>query len=192
MFRGRSGYSQLDKYFLMRVSARTARLFLLSLIGLSAAWNLCMAEDNQVFTQQALMVDARQLVSILEQSHPDPYIGAGGKVAFQRRFQNLIADIPTTGMTTEQFYRLLLPFIASLRDGHTALLKPQSGAPHQSGLPLTFKIIDESLVVDSPVHKDTWNLRGALLIDVEGNSLRELIKRQNNLRGIENVGRLPC
>jgi len=132
------------------------------------------------------MQDARQLASILEQSHPDPYIGAGGKVAFQRRLQNLIADIPTTGMTSEQFYRLLLPFVASLRDGHTALLQPQS-EPQQPGLPLTFKIIDESLVVDSAVRKDNADLRGALLIAVEGNSLQELLTRQNNLRGIENV-----
>jgi len=171
----------------MLTNAITARLFLLSLAGLSATWNSCLAEDSQVFTQQALMQDARQLVSILEESHPDPYIGAGGKVAFQRRFQNLIADIPTTGMTTEQFYRLLLPFVASLRDGHTALLQPQSGAPRQPGLPLTFKIIDETLVVDSAVRKDNSDLRGALLIAVEGHSLQELLKRQNNLRGIENV-----
>jgi hypothetical protein len=171
----------------MLANATTARLFLLSLIALSATWNPCLAEDNQIFTQQALMHDARQLASILEQSHPDPYTGAGGKVAFHRRFQNLIADIPTTGMTTGQFYRLLLPFVASLRDGHTAMLPPRSGAPQQSSMPLTFKIIDESLAVDSAVRKDSTDLRGALLVEVEGNSLQELLKRQNNLRGIENV-----
>jgi hypothetical protein len=171
----------------MLSNAKTARLFLLSLIGLSATWNSSLAEDNQVFTQQALMQDARQLVSILEQSHPDPYIGGGGKVAFQRRFQNLIADIPPTGMTVGQFHRLLLPFVASLRDGHTALIRPQSATSQQPGLPLTFKIIDESLAIDSVVRKDNMDLRGALLVAVEGNSLQELLQRQNRLRGIENV-----
>ena len=150
-------------------------------------WNSSLAEDNQVFTRQALMQDARQLASILEQSHPDPYIGAGGKVAFQRRFQRLIENIPTTGMTDEQFYRLLLPFVAMLRDGHTALLPPQTRAPQQPGLPLTFKIIDESLAVDSILRKDNSDLRGAVLLSVEGVSLPDLLQRQNNLRGIENV-----
>jgi hypothetical protein len=187
MAQGKLGHSPLVTFFLMLTNTRTVRLFLVPLIGFSAMWNSSLAEDNQVFTQQALMQDARQLASILEQSHPDPYIGAGGKVAFQRKFQNLVEDIPATGMTTEQYYRLLLPFVASLRDGHTALLPPQSGTPQQPGLPLSFKIIDESLVVDGVVHKDYSDLRGALLLAVEGVSLPELLRRQNNLRGIENV-----
>lgn len=187
MVLGRSRHSPLSRYFLMLPIARTVRLSLLTLIGLSATWNSCKAEDNQVFTQQALMQDARQLVSILEQSHPDPYTGAGGTVAFHRKFQDVIADIPTNGMTAGHFYRLLLPFVASLRDGHTALLQTQSGAPHRPGLPLSFKIIDESLAVDSAVHKDNANLLGAVLIAVEGISLQELLTRQDNLRGIENV-----
>lgn len=160
---------------------------LLLLIGLSAVGNSSWAQHKGMFTREELMQDARQLATILERSHPDPYINGGGKVAFQRRFQNLLEDIPAAGMTAEQFHRLLLPFVASLRDGHTALLPPQTSAPSRPGLPLTFKIIDESLAVAGAARKDNTSLRGALLLNVEGVSLQELVERQNNLRGVENV-----
>lgn len=157
------------------------------LAGLLVVGSSSLAQDSRTFTRQELMHDARQLVSILEQSHPDPYINGGGKIAFQRKFQDLLEDIPTEGMTTEQFYRLLLPFVAALRDGHTAILPPQSGTPPQPGLPLTFRIIDGTLAVAGDVHKDSKSLLGALLLGVEGVPISELVQRQNNFRGIENV-----
>jgi hypothetical protein len=160
---------------------------LVLLTGLSIMWSSSWAEDNTIFTQQELVHDARQLALNLEQAHPDPYIGGGGKVAFRRRFQDLLEGIPAAGMTAEQFYRLLLPFVASLRDGHTAVLPPQTNAELQAGLPLTFKIIDESLAIAGAARKNNINLRGALLLNVEGIPLSELIQRQNSLRGIENV-----
>ena len=160
---------------------------LVLLIGLSVITSSSWAQDNRIFTQQELMQDARQLASTLSQSHPDPYTNGGGKVAFQRRFQVVLENIPADGLTAEEFYRLLLPFVASLRDGHTALLSLQSGAPPLPGIPLSFKIIDESLVVASAVRKDDTDIRGALLVAVDEVPLQELVQRQNNLRGIENV-----
>lgn len=163
------------------------RTALVLLAGLVVVGSSSLAQDSRIFTRQELIHDARQLVSILEQSHPDPYINGGGKIAFQRRFQDLLEDIPAAGMTNEQFYRLLLPFVAALRDGHTAMLPLQTDAPPQPGLPLTFKIIDGTLVVAGDVHKDSKSLRGALLLSVEGVPITELLGRQNSLRGIENV-----
>jgi len=169
----------------MNILSKCSALMLLT--GLSVMGSSSWAQDDRIFTQQELMHDARQLASILEQSHPDPYIIGGGKIAFQRRLQRLLEDIPSAGMSAEEFYPLLLPFVAALRDGHTALLTPQIGGPPKPGLPLDFKIIDESLAVARAVHKDNTNLRGALLLGVEGVPLPELVQRQNNLRGIENV-----
>jgi len=160
---------------------------LMLLAWLSAMGSSTWAQDDRLFTQQELTHDARELASILEQSHPDPYISGGGKIAFQRRFQTLLEDIPADGITGERFYRLLLPFVATLRDGHTAILTPQTSAPPRPGLPLTFKIIDESLAVSGAVRKDNTSLRGALLLAVEGVPLSDLVQRQNDLRGIENV-----
>jgi hypothetical protein len=145
------------------------------------------AEEPKLINRSALIQDARELASILEQSHPDPYINGGGKIAFHRRLQELLEAIPGQGMTVESFYRLLLPFVAALRDGHTAMLSPQADGAPRPGLPLAFKIIDESLAVADEVRKDGLDLRGARLEAVEGIPLAELVRRQNNLRGIENI-----
>jgi hypothetical protein len=169
------------------MNAKSARLSLVMLTVLSVIGNSSWAQDDRIFTEQELMNDARQLASILEQSHPDPYTSGGGKIDFHRRFQELLEDIPAEGMNAEQFYELLLPFVASLRDGHTALLTPRTSTSAAPGLPLTFKIIDESLAVASVIRRDDTILRGALLLDVEGVPLQELVRRQNSLRGIENV-----
>jgi len=118
------------------MNGKAVRLSLVLLTGLSVLGSSPCAEDNRIFAQQELVHDARQLASILERSHPDPYISGGGKIAFQRRFQDLLEEIPADGMTAEQFHRLLLPFVAALRDGHTALLTPQTGTQPQPGLPL--------------------------------------------------------
>ena len=163
------------------------RFSLLLLTGLIVLWVPSLAQENKIFTQAELLQDAKQLASILEKSHPDPYSNGGGKVAFQRRRQELLQNIPAEGMTAECFYRLLLPFVASLRDGHTAILPQQTGAQPRPGLPLAFKIIDESLAVAGVVRKENVDLRGALLLAVEGIPVQELVKRQNNLRGIENM-----
>lgn len=168
----------------MKVTIFSQFAFIL-LILQGPAWGY--AQENKVYNREALIQDARQLASILEQSHPDPYINGGGKVAFQRRLQGLLQTIPAEGMNAEQFYRQLLPFVASLRDGHTAMLSPQAGTPPRPGLPLPFKVIDESLAVASAVHKDHVDLYGAMLLAVEGVPIRELVQRQNNLRGIENT-----
>ena len=166
-----------------RLTCRTLALLTALSVVVSSSW----AQDDQIFAQQELIQDARQLASILEQSHPDPYINGGGRVAFHRRLQIVLENIPADGMTVEQFYRLLLPFVASLRDGHTALLSPTSSGPLRPGLPLDFKIIDGGLAVASNVEEQDMNLHGALLLGVEGVPLTELVKRQDSLRGIENI-----
>jgi len=65
-----------------------------------------------------LIQDVRQLAQIVESAHPDPYIRGGGKIAFLRRLQKALGSIPQVGMTAEEFYKHLLPFIAALGDGH--------------------------------------------------------------------------
>lgn len=187
MAQGKIVHPSLSKCLLKLFNARSALLCLLLLSGLSAIWNTSRAEDSKIFTRQALIQDSRQLALILELSHPDPYISGGGKIAFQRKLQNVFESIPPTGMTAERFYQLLLPLVASLRDGHTALLPLQSDASKRPGLPLTFKIIDESLAVTNAVYKDNTDLRGAFLLAVEGLPLDKLVQRQDSLRGIENV-----
>ncbi len=154
------------------------------------------AQEAKVFSRVELTQDARQLADAIERSHPDPYSAGGGIIAFHRRLHDLLRAIPSGGMTEEQFYRYLLPFVARLRDGHTAVLQADDGGP-RPGLPLGFRIVDESLVVAAAPESGAApsgaagsrgrDLLGAALVAIEGVPMHELVERQNNLRGIENV-----
>ncbi len=141
--------------------------------------------DTGLYSKQQLIEDSRELLSYLENTHPDPYLYSGGKVAFHRRFQDMLQSIPQQGMSKDDFIRLLRPFIAAIRDGHTVLLRPRN----DQGLglmPLSFASIERCLFVDGvPSDKDKA-LLGAKLLSVEGVPFAEMLKRMPNLLGIEN------
>ncbi|UCE22769.1 MAG: hypothetical protein JSV46_11335 [Candidatus Aminicenantes bacterium] len=141
--------------------------------------------DTGLYSKQQLIEDSRELLSYLENTHPDPYLYSGGKVAFHRRFQDMLQSIPQQGMSKDDFLRLLRPFVAAIRDGHTVLLRPRN----DQGLglmPLSFASIERCLFVDGvPSDKDKA-LLGAKLLSVEGVPFAEMLKRMPNLLGIEN------
>ncbi len=133
-----------------------------------------------------LIEDIRQLAQIFETAHPDPYINGGGKIAFHRRLSRLIQDLPEQGMNVTDFSEYLSPFVAAIKDGHTRLSFP----PYPSfprALPLKFSPVDEGLYV-AGVYADDWRpLIGSLLVDLNGISVRQLLERQQELVGCENL-----
>ena len=148
-------------------------------VGLSVA--------AQVYSREELIEDARQLLAILEDNHPDPYFHGGGKIAFHLRFQEMLASIPEDGMTAEAFSRLLIPFVASVGDGHTDVWARYDLDPSfPGGIPLRFEIVGQSLYVAAVVAHTDRSLIGATLVSVEGVTLDELRARQRRVRGIEN------
>ena len=139
------------------------------------------------FTHDQLIDDARQLLGILEENHPDPYTHGGGRVAFHIRFQQMLAEIPEEGMTKEAFAKLLIPFVASVGDGHTDVWAAYTLDPDlPGGVPLRFEVVEQSLYVSAVVRAQDMDLIGATLVSVEGVPFDELRARQRELRGIEN------
>jgi hypothetical protein len=141
--------------------------------------------DTGLFSKQQLIEDSRELLSYLENIHPDPYLYSGGKVAFHRRFQDMLQSIPQQGMAKADFLRLLRPFVAAIRDGHTVLLRSRDGqAPGL--MPLSFASIERCLFVDGISSDKDKALLGAKLLSVEGVPFAEMLERMPNLLGIEN------
>ncbi len=137
------------------------------------------------FTHEQLIADTRQLADILESAHPDPYFAGGGRIAFHRRLHRVLNGIPEDGMSRDEFFRLLRPFVAGAGDAHTNLMGYARGSSHPGGIPLRFTVVEESLVVSGtqPAQKE---LLGTRLVAVEGVPLVELLARQKQLRGIDN------
>lgn len=144
------------------------------------------AEESKI-PQSLLFEDARQLLNAIESAHPDPYSSGGGKIRFHRRFHEVLTAIPEDGLTAMEFYRLLLPFVASVGDGHTAIRPAQNTPSAPSGFPLQFGIVEDSLYVKEAISLNGESLLGARLVGLEGVGFEELLKRQNSLRGIENI-----
>jgi Peptidase family S41 len=159
----------------------------LNFLLLCCLWALPIAPEETQLPRAALIEDARQLLAAIESAHPDPYTSGGGKIAFHRRFHEVLATIPLAGMKLPEFYRLLLPFVASVGDGHTAIRLPQSNPSTPTGLPLSFGIVEESMVVQNEISLDGESLLGGRLTSLERVGFADLLKRQNRLRGIENI-----
>ena len=138
------------------------------------------------FTRQQLLEDARELSRIIEDTHPDPYTAGGGRLAFHRRLHQALNAIPDEGMTKNEFLRLMRPFVAGVGDAHTNFMRGYGIDPRRvDGVPMRFKVVEESLVVVG-VERARQDLLGSRLVSVEGLPLDELVSRQRRLEGIDN------
>lgn len=145
------------------------------------------AENEEQLVPRALLVeDARQLLDTLEEAHPDPYLAGGGRIAFHRRFHKMLAAIPAQGLPTDEYFRLLQPFVASIGDSHTGI-RMQSGSLDPLFLPLAMRSVEHELVVEKVADSKLESLLGARLVSIEGVSLPELLSRQSATRGMENL-----
>jgi len=140
-----------------------------------------------VFSRAELTEDARQLANILEASHPDPYINGGGRIAFHRRLRRVLNAIPGEGMTSDEFFHLVRPFVAGVGDAHTNFLGGyEVDRERPGGLPLRFRVVEQSLVVAGVSREQDRGWLGSRLLSVEGVPLGDLLDRQRRLRGIDN------
>ncbi len=157
------------------------------------------SESDTLVAPDRLQTDLRQLVSLLAESHPDSFSGAGGMLAFHRHAGEIARSIPNDGMTAAAFLRLLRPLVASVRDGHTTIFDPHQpdelidaramgGDPESSPrLWIDWEPLDEVLVISGVYEDRLRELLGARLNAIDGVSFRDLVARMRRLRGDDNV-----
>lgn len=150
---------------------------------------LVLTNMEHKISRDALVQDVRELSNLLENAHPDPYVNGGGKIAYHSRLQKLIREIPSDGMSKQEFFFYLQPFLAMIGDGHTGVIADQSSLDSQNpgGLPLFFEPTTEGdLYVKAVTSEEYSHLIGCILVSVEGVAFNELAKRQSRLVGSEN------
>ena len=138
---------------------------------------------KDLISREDLIEDARQLAATIEEVHPDPYINGGGKIAFHRRLRHMLTSISDGGMTVEDFYELICPFVTSIGDAHTWLNSPDE---FDYGLPLVLSAVGSSFYVSIVPDEASRDLMGALLLDIEGVPVEELISRAGRYVSGEN------
>ncbi len=161
------------------------KLFILIVVmNLMHLYLFCQPSGEKI-NREHLIEDIRQLLFLLEDSHPDPYLRAGGKIAFHRRFQDALLRIPEEGMTLKEFYRLLMPLVASVGDGHTFLVPPWPTGK-EPVLPVGLNIVGQTVYVEKVFRPGLEQLFGARLIAVNGLPFSELLDRLKLLIGWDN------
>jgi len=169
------------------------KTFKRNLLSLIILISICIgvaaqSKDSVKISQKELIEDFRQLVNFLEKTHPDPYLYGGGKIAFHKRVHKTISEIPNRGMTKEEFYWYLRPFIASIGDSHTDI----EWRPHNfnwkqpNGIPIVFGVADTSLYVKAVFDSTQRELLGCKLNRVENVSIEELRNRMSQMIGFQN------
>jgi len=161
-------------------------IIILSLLILSTG-RLSSQQSDVLINRDKLIQDIRQLTTILETAHPDPYINGGGKIAFHRRINKIMNSIPAVGLNSSDFGRLLSPIFVSMGDGHTRInrtLSPDSSATMI--IPLKFRAIEKDLYVAVVYEEQYRYLLGAKLVAIQGIPYNQLIERMYNLQAIEN------
>ncbi len=134
----------------------------------------------------ALVAETRDLVHLLEAGHPDPYSFGGGKIAFHRRYQQLLDAIPDEGMSVDAYATLLLPFIARIGDGHTYVYPPAWERAASVTFPLELDVVEQRLVVSGVRSRELKALLNARLEAVEGVGFPELVEREKQILPFEN------
>lgn len=138
--------------------------------------------------RDALAADACAFAETLEDAHPDPYTGHGGRVEFHRRLEELLRELPERGESEAAFARRLQRFAARVRDGHTKVVVPEGAAADVDGrLPLDFRVVGDALYVEAVYEHAHEDLLGGRLQSVDGVSLPELRERMALTESSDNV-----
>lgn len=145
------------------------------------------APAASVLPKPLLIEDTRQMVDLIESIHPDPYFFGGGKIAFHRRFQQLLGSIDEQGMDINRYACLLLPFLAQIGDGHTYVIPPDWSTDQRIGLPVQMRTIGGRLLISGVYGEQNRSLLNCQLTRVEGISIDRLAERERNILAGENT-----
>ncbi|MBT8315361.1 MAG: S41 family peptidase [Maribacter sp.] len=140
----------------------------------------------QSLNKEEIIADLKQMVAIIESTHADPYYFGGGKLVFHRRFQELLISIPDQGMSINNFAEMIQPFLAKIGDGHTYVIPPNWYSDQSLGLPLDLKVIEKEIYVSGVFSGEYKFLLNAILLELEGVPVSELLERQKLILAAEN------
>ncbi len=133
-----------------------------------------------------LVADVQELAKIIEDSHPDPFTRAGGRIVFYRQVDAAVRSIPSEGMSRRDFFHLVRPLVAAVRDGHTCIYH-EKGGKEKARIWIGLEPVGDGLLVVSRVYNEAHrSLLGSILESVADVSFAELVERMRTRRGYDN------
>jgi hypothetical protein len=139
-------------------------------------------------TRAEALADTRAFLQMLQATHPDPYSNLGGKIAFERRAQRMMKDLPTNGLTVSDLAARLGMFVAPLHDGHTNVTMYNAmWKSRKDPLPVQFQITADTFFVAASDLPALHGTRGYKVLGVDGHLMTDLLDRLSNHIGTENT-----
>ena len=148
------------------------------------------AQPKLVFPQQQLIEDFDSLCKTLEECHPYLFEQIPHKEYDKNKSNILNVLRAQDSMSVQDFYLLLAPFVASLKEGHSGIYIPISSRVqylNNGGLAFPFKvhIADNRLFVFIDLSMEQNVEEGTEIISINGVPVSDILQRMFSLNGSE-------
>ncbi len=138
-----------------------------------------MGSVTRKFTREEALLEISQLIEVLTEAHPDPFMKFGSQVKFYIRVNDIIGSLPET-LDITQMHIVACKVTALLGDGHTFM--DQLNCPKGRSW-LELEPIEERLVVMGVYESKHTDIIGCSLLAVNGISTEDLSSRILEIRG---------
>lgn len=137
--------------------------------------------------RDSVIADFRHYVSLLEETHPDPYTAYGGRVFFRKAANDMEASLrKLADVSVAMLADSIKSFTACLHDGHTSVYYGNLDESAKRYAYIGFNVAKDGifLIRIDKAHED---LLGARLDSINGVSVDALLERVSKMDGSENL-----
>lgn len=133
----------------------------------------------------SLVSDFTQFVHLLEETHPDPYTGFGGRYFFHNEVRKVKKQLGISH-TAKEFVEICSAFLSHIPDQHTYLNIPGTNENVRTGrLNIEFRVMPEGLYIKS-IDKKYGEMLGGQVKSVNKIPIAALIEKINRISASEN------
>lgn len=140
---------------------------------------------GQVLKSDSLISDFTEFVRLLEETHPDPYTGFGGRYFFQMEVRKVKTLLETTN-STKDFVEICSAFLSNIPDQHTYCQLPQKDNDTKVGhLAMELGIMPEGLYIKA-IDQQNKDLLGSEIKFINKIPINQVIEKVNRISASEN------
>ena len=141
--------------------------------------------NAQSLNSDSLISDFIELASLLEETHPDPYTGFGGRYFFQDEVRKVKSQLKESH-TLKEFAEVCSAFLSNIPDQHTYLQIPENNENMKSEyLNVELGVMPEGLYIKS-IDKKHEELLGCQISSINRIAVNHLIDKVNRIAACEN------
>lgn len=145
------------------------------LILILFTWITTIGQGQRRIPAEELVNDFRILKTTIEEIHPDLYRYTS-KIVLDRKFDSLLRTIDRA-LTDVEFYQKIAPWVALIKNGHTAIRLSDSYYNQINLLPLRLVEIDKRVYIKTSFSDQASELAGLEIISMNDIAIEDIMKR---------------